>query len=78
MEISKNKALKEIRLAAKKVGLVFKQTNTKLTGAHLYKLEDRKTGDVVMSNYSFWCAYADTCNGFIGSWNGSTFVAGLR
>ena len=78
MHISKNEALKEIRLAAKKVGLVFKQTNTRLTGAHLYKLEVRKTGEVVMSNYSFWCAYEDTCNGFIASWNGSTFIAGLR
>ena len=78
MNISKNEALKEIRLAAKKAGLVFKQTNTTLNGAYLYKLEVRKTGDVVMSNYRFWSAYADTCNGFIASWDGSTFIAGLR
>jgi hypothetical protein len=78
MNISKNEALKEIRLTAKKAGLVFKQTNTRLNGAYLYKLEVRETGEVVMSNYSFWCAYEDTCNGFISSWDGSTFVCGTR
>lgn len=60
---SHNKAMKEIRAEAKKYGLVFKVSNTKFSGALLYTLSDRKTGDVKMSNYLFDSAYNDTCSG---------------
>jgi len=73
MTYPKSEALKEIRAAAASVGLTFKQSNTRLTGAYLYKLVVRKTGEEVMSNYQFSAAYNDCCSGFISSWNGDRF-----
>ena len=63
---TKNKAMKTIRKAAKAKGLVFKPTDTRLNGALLYKLVDKKTGDVMVDNYLFWSAFyvATEGNGF--------------
>lgn len=63
-----------IRKCAKKVGLTFKKSNARLNGAYLWKLEDRKTGEVVLSNYLFSSAFNDACSGYIESWDGSRFV----
>lgn len=60
---SYNKAMKEIRAEAKKYGLVFKSSNTKINGITVYTLLDRKTGDIKMSNYRFDSAYNDACSG---------------
>jgi G:T-mismatch repair DNA endonuclease (very short patch repair protein) len=73
MNYSKAQAGKQIRKAAKDVGLTFKITRTRLNGTPLYELVVRKTGEVVMSNYQFWTAYNDFCSGYIQSWNGQTF-----
>jgi hypothetical protein len=72
-DLPKSKALKEIRKAAKDVGLTFKETRTRLNGGLLYKLVVRKTNEEVMSNYQFWTAYNDFCSGYLQSWNGQTF-----
>ncbi len=53
MNYTKREALKEIRAAAKSVGLTFKQSSTRLNGAHLWKLVDRKSGESVITNYLF-------------------------
>ncbi len=73
MNYSKTEAMKEIRKAAKDVGLTFKVSNTRFNGAYLYKLIVRKTGEVVMSNYQFSSAYNDFCSGYISSWDGVKF-----
>lgn len=66
-------AEKYIRKCAKKAGLTFKRSNTRLNGAYLWKLVTRSTGDEVMSNYQFNSAFNDACSGYIESWNGSQF-----
>lgn len=63
-----------IRRCAKKVGLTFKKSNTRLNGAYLWKLVDRKTGENVMVNYQFSAAFNDACSGYIESWDGNRFV----
>ena len=73
----KAEALKEIRRAAKDVGLTFKQSNTRLNGAYLFKLVDRKSGQTVMSNYQFWTAYSDYCSGYLSTYDGNDFK-GIR
>ena len=67
MKITYNDALKDIRTSARKVGLTFKKSNTTLNGAYLWKLVNRKTGEIVLSNYRFWTAYEDHCSGYIES-----------
>lgn len=72
--LSKVESIKYIRASAKKAGLTFKQSNTRLNGAYLYQLVVRKSGEVVMTNYLFSSAFNDACSGYIESWNGSRFV----
>lgn len=67
--ITKQEAAKYIRKCAKNSGLTFKQSNTRLSGAYLFELVNRKNGEIVMSNYQFWTAYNDACSGYIGSWS---------
>lgn len=74
LNITKKQALQEIRLECKKVGLVFKQTNVRLGSCVLYKIEVRKTGHIVIENYSFSSAYEDCCSGFLNSWDGLKFI----
>ena len=71
--IKHNEAESFIRKCAKKAGLTFKKSNTRLTGAYLWKLVDRKTGEIVLSNYQFWTAYNDACSGYIESYDGRQF-----
>ena len=65
MNITRNEAMKDIRLTAAKAGLTFKQTNAKCNGKQLYKLVVRETGKVLVDNYSLWTAYEDAQNGYI-------------
>ena len=62
-----------IRKCAKKVGLTFKMSTTRLNGALLWKLVDRKTGEEVITNYLFSSAFNDACSGYIESYNGIRF-----
>jgi len=73
MNINHCEAESYIRKCAKKAGLTFKKSNTRLTGAFLWRLVDRKTGEIVMRNYQFWSAYSDACSGYIESYDGKTF-----
>jgi len=68
-----SQVIKEIRKTARNVGLTFKVSNTRLNGALLYKLCNRKTGEVIISNYQLGTAYNDCCSGFISSWDGDKF-----
>ena len=72
--LSNKDAEKYIRKCAKKVGLTFKKSDVRLNGALLWKLQTRKTGETVMSNYLFSSAFNDACSGYIESWNGSRFT----
>lgn len=72
MNITYNQALKEIRKEARKAGLVFKKKNVRLNGAYLWKFEDRKMGDTVLDNCTFWTAYDNVCSGYINSFNPET------
>ena len=71
MNITKNEAMKEIRLEAKNSGLTFIETNASHNGSPLYKLVDRVSGRLVVDNMSFWCAYGDVQTGRIKSLAGS-------
>ena len=73
MNITKAAAMKEIRGSARNVGLVFKETNARLSGAPLYKLCVRETGEILIDNYLFWSAFEDQCSGYISSWDGTRF-----
>jgi len=77
MSITKAKALKEMRATAKNVGLTFKQMNVKLNGAYLWQFVDRKTGDKVFWNCTFWSAYENCQNGYISSYDSKTGAIGL-
>lgn len=74
MYMTKKEALSDIRKTAKNVGLVFRQSNTRLNDVYLYELCDRKSGKVIISNYQFSTAYEDSCSGYISSWNGAKFT----
>ena len=67
MNITRNDAMKEIRLTAAKAGLTFKITNAKHNSEQLYKLVERSTGITVIDNIKFWTAYEDHCSGYIES-----------
>lgn len=60
-------AMKEVRLEAKNNGMVFKRQNATINGVQAYQFTNRKTGIVVMSNYTLWSAYEDMLNGYISS-----------
>ena len=71
--------ISEVRREAKNNGLVFKQSNTRLNGSYLWQLNDRKTGDRVMSNYQLMTAYCDCMSGYIATYNAETgYFKGLR
>ena len=58
-------AAKEIRAEAKKCGLTFKKMNTRLNGAYLWMFVNRKTGEKILWNCTFWSAYENFLNGYI-------------
>ncbi|MET1256973.1 hypothetical protein [Aliikangiella maris] len=69
IKIIRSQAEKTIRTEAKKVGLLFKRTNSKLNGAYLWCFEDRENGRIVFDYCQFWTAYESVCSGFIASYN---------
>ena len=75
MQITHNEALKEIRLAAKNVGLTFKKMERlKISGKSAYKFCDRFTGTIKLSNCTLGGAYENVCSGFISTYDKSQGV----
>ncbi len=72
-QLTTAQAVKEIRKAAKEVGLTFKMGKEKLNGDFLYVFTVRGTDKLVMGGCKIWNAYADIQNGYISSWNGKKF-----
>ena len=67
--------IKEIRLAAKNVGLTFKiDARRILNGSVLYEFVERGTGRPVTNLMMLESAFNDVCSGYIASWNGEEFV----
>ncbi len=62
---TQKEASKEIRAEAKKMGLTFKKMNTRLNGAFLWKFVNRKTGEDILTNCTFWGAYENFLSGYI-------------
>ncbi len=48
--------LQRIKNTAKKLGLDFVRTNSKITGAYLYNFVDSRTGNVIASNWTIHSA----------------------
>jgi len=69
MNMTYNETLKEIRKAAREVGLTLKKQNSRINGAQAWKFIDRETGETVMSNCTLSSAYNNVCSGFIRSYN---------
>ena len=65
MQLSNKEALKEIKEAAKKVGLTFGRMTTvgKINGVPAYKFYPRGGGDAVISNCTLGSAYTLVCAG---------------
>lgn len=65
MQLSNKEALKEIKAAAKKVGLTFGRMTTAgtINGAPAYKFYPRGGGDAVISNCTLGSAYTLVCAG---------------
>ena len=64
-----NYMIKEVRRAARNNDMTFKQSNVKINGARLWKLVDRKTGELLISNYQLNSAYEDSQSGYIDSYD---------
>lgn len=71
MKINYNETIKEIRAAARKVGLTFKKVGA------TYTFYIRGTDDAALSGISLNMAYENVCSGYISSWNGAEFKRGL-
>tara|TARA_R110000796_G_scaffold82354_2_gene180727 strand:+ start:1317 stop:1550 length:234 start_codon:yes stop_codon:yes gene_type:complete len=68
-----------IRRNAKINGLVFKKSETRLNESYLWQLNDRLTGQIVMSNYQLMTAWSDYLNGYLATYNNQTrFFEGVR
>jgi hypothetical protein len=65
MQLSNKEALKEIKAAAKKVGLTFGRMATVglINGSPAYKFYPRGGGDAVISNCTLGSAYTLVCAG---------------
>jgi hypothetical protein len=50
-------ARKEINAIGKANGFIMRKQNMTINGAQSYKFEDRESGQVLISNMTFWSAY---------------------
>ena len=66
MSMSNKEVIKDCKLAAKKVGLTFKRSDTKEV---LYDFVDRKTQERVLCCISLSVAYDNVCSGYIESYD---------
>jgi len=72
MIMNNKQIISDIRRYAKSYGLVFKQSKTRMNGVLLWQLNDRASGDVVISNYRVATAYEDCMSGYMSTYNRST------
>ena len=70
--MSRAAELKEVRKEARKVGLIFRRSNTPLDGVYLWYFQDSRRGDFALKNCLFWEAYSLTKSGFIRSFDAET------
>lgn len=64
MSFTQAEAAKEVRLAAKNLGMTFKaQPDTINDGQKAYHFVKRDSGVVLAENYAFWAAYEAVQNG---------------
>ena len=71
--------ISEIRKGAKEYGLLFKKANMTFNGSYLWQLNDRLTGECVMSNYQLITAWSDYLSGYMSSYNKETgYFEGVR
>ena len=73
MYTNQNNHVTHIRRVCKRVGLTFKQGDTKRDGVYLWIITNRKTGDIVIDNCTFASAFEYTLSGYISSWDGERF-----
>lgn len=67
--LTKNGVKKEARYLARKAGLILKEQATRINGDQAYRIINRKTGRVYMSNMSLDMAYQNLLSGYAQSLN---------
>ena len=67
-----SEVIKEIRAAAKKVGLTFKKDGW-LGSTLYYKFTIRYSDTIIIADQTLEDAYNNVCSGFVGAWNGKDF-----
>ena len=66
MSYTMAEATKEIRKIAKNNGMTFKKmANIKMNGGSLYMFVNRKTGEKIIWNCTFWSAYENCMSGLV-------------
>jgi|GEM_PF-3208763 len=75
MTYSTTEMIKEIRTAARNVGLTFKKMESlTINNSPAYKFVVRGGGEMVLGNCTLSSAYENVCSGYISSWNGERFT----
>ena len=62
---TQKEAIKEIRSIAKANGMTFRRQNATINNFQAYKFINRETGETVISNCTFWSAYANCMSGYV-------------
>lgn len=64
---TQKEAAKEIRKIARENGMTFKKQNAYINGQQAYMFTNRRTGEKVITNCTFWSAYENCMNGYVES-----------